>query len=281
MQLLFMLQKKDCRSILTLSPLDVGALAYLADLTSIRNRTYMNRLLSKERAVELLRTVQAASLPHVYDFAKHRIILLDKAGNEQVYFRLPFDLPPPDDREKREGGQVNYIILLIQSGNCAVGYFENGLNRDHKVFRSYMVRKKQGKSQLKYLKTKGKSRAGSRVRLSETMEFFENINERLQEYFEQYQIHRIAISCSKTLIPYLFNSKTETPFAKNDVRLYKIPRHIHTPIYEVMLDANKYLLKGELAFEETQREFVNRLLGETADPLEELDEEDFLDDEDL
>lgn len=232
----------------------------------------MNRLLSKEKTAELLQAIQAASLPSVYDYSKHRMVLLDEAGNEQLYLRLPINLPPPDAPPVREAAQVNYVILLVQSGNCAVGYFENGINLDHKVFRSYMVRKKQGKSQIKYLKTKGKSRAGSRVRLGETVEFFENINERLQEYFEQHPIQRIAISCSKTLIPYLFNSKVATPFDKNDARLYKIPKHIHTPIYEVLLDANKFLLKGELIYEEAQQALIEELLGEEEDPQDELDD---------
>lgn len=142
-----------------------------------------------------------------------------------------------------------------------MGYFEDGENLHHKVFRSYMVRKKQGKSQIKHLKTKGKSRAGSRVRLGETIEFFENINERLQVYFEEYEIHRIAISCSKILIPYLYNSKVATPFDKHDERLYKIPKHMHTPIYEVLLDANKFLQKGELIYDEGQQALVDALLN--------------------
>ena len=197
--------------------------------------------------------------------------MLEEAGKEQVFFRLPLVIPPPGTTL---GDEVHYVILLIQSGNCALGYFENGINLDHKVFRSYMVRKKQGKSQIKYLKTKGKSRAGSRVRLGETVEFFENINERLQTYFDEHEVHRIAISCSKTLIPYLFNSKVSTPFDKHDPRLFKIPKHIHTPIYEVMLDANKFLQKGELIYEEAQQPFVDALLGEEKNLFEDEDESD-------
>ncbi|GAB3528465.1 hypothetical protein GCM10027443_06410 [Pontibacter brevis] len=238
----------------------------------------MNRFLSKDLSLRLLRTIQTGSYPSVYDQEKHRIILLDGAGNEQVYFRLPIVLPPPGKGSSEEKQQVNYVIVLIQSGNCALGYFENGLNLDHKVFRSYMVRKKQGKSQIKYLKTKGKSRAGSRVRLGETVEFFENINERLQEYFEENEIHRIAISCSKTLIPYLFNSKVSTPFGKSDPRLLKIPKHIHTPTYEVLLDANKFLLRGELIYEEARQALVDELLGESGDLP--YDADDFNEDDD-
>ncbi|MBC5991964.1 hypothetical protein [Pontibacter cellulosilyticus] len=232
----------------------------------------MNRFLSKEKAEELLHTIRSSSIPHVYDPEKHRLALLDEAGNEQLYFRLPLTIPSPTATQAE--AQVNYVILLIQSGNCAIGYFEDGINLDHKVFRSYMVRKKQGKSQIKYLKTKGKSRAGSRVRLGETVEFFENINGRLQEYFEEHYIHRIAISCSKTLIPYLFNSKVETPFSKNDPRLYKIPKHIHTPIYEVMLNANKFLMKGEVIYDEAHQEYVEKLLPVSELYMPDEDEED-------
>lgn len=218
----------------------------------------MNRFLPKDKAADLLRSIEASPVRTVYDADKHRLALLDESGNEQVYFRLPLTLPYPGIADEKP---INYVILLIQSGNCALGYFENGRCLDHKVYRSYMVRKKQGKSQIKYLKTKGKSRAGSRVRLGETLEFFENINGRLQEYFEEHAVHRIAISCSKTLIPYLYNSKVSTPFDKNDPRLYRIPKHIHTPIYEVLLDANRFLQRGQLIYEETQQGMVEGLLS--------------------
>ena len=223
-----------------------------------------NRFLPKHKAAELLQTIVSSSYPFEYEQEKHRLIVTDEAGKGQVYFRLPLSLSYGQTIDD----QVNYVILLVQSGNCALGYFENGVCLNHKVFRSYMVRKKQGKSQIKYLKTKGKSRAGSRVRLGETVEFFENINERLQAYFEQHDIHRIAISCSKTLLPFLYNAKVATPFDKRDERLYKIPQHIHTPIYEVMMDANKFLQKGELIYDESGQAQVTALLGSSDQPEE-------------
>ena len=222
----------------------------------------MNSSLSKDTSLQLLYAIQASSYSVSYEPEKHRLVLTDETGDGPLFFRLPLVLSLPGSGLAAEEVQVNYVILLIQSGNCAMGLFENGINVDHKVFRSYMVRKKQGTSQVKYLKTKGKSRAGSRVRLAETVEFFENINERLQAYFRGHEIQRIAISCSKTLIPYLFNSKVATPFEKDDSRLFKIPKHIHTPIYEVLLDANRFLLRGELIYEAAQQHMVNALLGE-------------------
>ena len=191
--------------------------------------------------------------------------MLDEAGNENLVFRLPITLPAPEKDLSLPEKPVHYVILLVQSGSCAIGYFENGLNLDHKVFRAYMVRKKRGVSQIKHLKTKGKSRAGSRVRLAETEEFFEHINERLQAYFAAHHIDRIALSVSKILIPYLFSSKTKTPFDKRDERIFKIPKHIHTPIYEVLLDANKFLQKGELIYEENQQELADFLMENSVD----------------
>lgn len=202
-----------------------------------------NRFLPKDKATELLRSLETSPVRSEYDMEKHRLTLLDESGNEVVIFRLPLTVSYPGIAPEKP---VHYVVLLIQSGNCALGYFENGRCLDHKVFRSYMVRKKQGKSQIKYLKTKGKSRAGSRVRLGETEEFFANINGRLQDYFQEHRIDRIAISCSKTLLPYLYTGSVPTPFDKRDPRLFKIPKHIHTPIYEVLLSANRFLQRGEL-----------------------------------
>ena len=240
-----------------------------------QHKLYMNRFLSRETSLHLLRIIQSAPDAFIYEHEKHRVILLDEAGREQVYFRLPIVLPPPGSNMHLDEAKVHYVLLLVQSGNCALGYFENGVNLDHKVFRSYMVRKKQGTSQLKYLKTKGKSRAGSRVRLGETVEFFENINERLQAYFGEHEVHRIAISCSKTLIPFLYNSKVATPFDKHDPRLLKIPMHVHTPIYDVMMDVHKFLLKGELIYEPAQQSLIDALLAEVNDFPEESEDEQF------
>ncbi len=221
----------------------------------------MNLLLSEEKSVQLAERIFSSDLDFLYDPLKHRIEIFPVENKNQkespVYFRLPITVPAPPIPADWQEKTLHYIILLIQSGQCAVGYFEGKSNPDHKVFRSYMVRKKQGKSQIKYLKTKGKSRAGSRVRLGETVEFFENINGRLKEYFETYDIDMVAMSCSKTLIPYLFNSKAETPFDKKDERIYKLPMHVNTPTYEILLDVQKFLLKGELMYEEKEENFLS------------------------
>ena len=220
----------------------------------------MNRFLSREALANVSENIKLSGLPWHYEIEKHRLVISDDQGNEIMNLRLPITVSAPDKNLQFPDQPVNYIILLVQSGSCAVGFFENGINLDHKVFRAYMVRKKRGVSQIKHLKTKGKSRAGSRVRLAETEEFFEHINKRLQEYFEDHQIDRIAMSVSKTLIPFLFDAKYQPPFTKRDERIFRIPKHIHTPIYEVLLNTDKFLQKGELIYAEEQAELAERLL---------------------
>lgn len=219
----------------------------------------MTHYLSEEKVLNIIFRIKESSHQYLYDHKKHKIVVMD-AGEEAIQLRLPVTLHSPAIQKDEDYEVVNYIILLIQSGSSALAYCEGEDMVDHKVFKSYMVRKKQGKSQIKYLKTKGKSKAGSRVRLGNALSFFEDINERLQEYFDENKIDRIAFSCSKTLIPYLFNSKVEPPFDKKDERIFKIPKHTHTPNYEVLLETHKFLQKGELIYSEEYQVMAEKFL---------------------
>lgn len=179
--------------------------------------------------------------------------------NANLKLRLPLDMDFKNSGLSRAEFK-NYVLLMIRSGIAAVGFFENFENVDHKVFRAYMVRKQQGKSQIKYLKTKGKSRAGSRIRLHETLIFFEEINDRLQEYFKKYRVDMVGLQCSETLIPYLYGSKIPTPFDKQDSLIYRIPRHIHNPTYETLLETNNFLMQTEIKYDESGSMYLEEFL---------------------
>ncbi len=207
---------------------------------------------------QTIKTLTASPYDFVYDYGKHRYELLQKDGKSIAFLRLPINYQIHNDLKADD--EIFILLLLIQSGSCALGIFSDREVFDHKVIKSYMVRKKQGKSQVKYLNKKGKSRAGSRVRLSNTLDFFDNINERLQQYFDHYEIERIALSCSKTLLPYLYNAKVSCPFSKSDSRLYKVPKHINAPNYEILQDSHAFLLSAELIFEEKYSGLIQELL---------------------
>jgi hypothetical protein len=151
-----------------------------------------------------------------------------------IRINLPWDSFPDEIGQVRKKDDHHLGLVMIRAGIASTGYFHNGRMIDHKVFRAYMVRQKQGKSQVKYLKTKGKSRAGSRVRLGETEEFFKEINERLRSYENDYPIDTWGISCAKTLYPYFFSSDPTPPFSKNQRNLFSIPFHVQHPGLETL-----------------------------------------------
>lgn len=204
----------------------------------------MQQHFSKHQVETLLPRLKAyQDLGLEYQHDKHAVLLRHQE-QEIAQLRLPLSLPYDENRP------LAYLLLLIQTGHAALGYFEGGVNVEHKVFKSYLVRKKQGMSQLKYLKTKGKSKAGSRVRLGNAVDFFENINERTSQYLSENDVDRIAISCPKTIWTYLFQSKQPCPFDKKDERLYKVPFHVHTPKLEELMKINRSLQGGELIYSE-------------------------------
>jgi hypothetical protein len=199
---------------------------------------------------QLLAEVTDLGFSPAYDHEKHRINLAWPRKQQEAFIRLPITLSCDDQLGFDFDDKLTYLMLLVQSGSASVGVFKGEECLAHKVFSAYMVRKKQGTSQIKHLKTKGKSRAGSRVRLASTLEFFEEINERLQSHFREFEFDRIAMSCSKILFPYLYGAKETTPFDKKDSRIYKIPKHLHQPNFEVMLGMQRYLNKVELVFDD-------------------------------
>ena len=141
------------------------------------------------------------------------------------------------------------LYLTISASHAAICVTKGLENQFHTTFSAYTTRKKQGVSQIKYLNKKGKSRAGSRVRLAATLELFESINLKLGELFEQHDFHRIGLNCSPTLIPYLMQSKVPCPFEKSDDRLYKIPLHIQQSNFTSLDKAIKKLRAPILQYE--------------------------------
>ena len=155
---------------------------------------------------------------------------------------------------------VHYCITLVRAGQAAAGYFHQGILLDHKVFRAYLVRQKQGMSQFKYLKTKGKSRAGSRIRLEETLVFFKEINERLQVYAKQYPLNFWGLGCAKTMWPLLFDGELKPPFTSKSDELIELPYPFAKGSYE------------ELQALELRLQQFHLLLSPAGEPLIQLEQ---------
>ena len=187
--------------------------------------------------------------------------LLNDSRDEKLYCILPPLYPEPtlheplsDYIKKVPKDPPPYIVFLVQAGAAALGCFEEGKIINHKALNKYMVRKKQGKSQLTYLRQKGKSRAGSRVRLRESMEFFEEINIKLTEW--EQPIKRAAIifySCPIRLLNELYQAKQKPPFERQDKKVKKIPFPIHPPNHKELMHINYLLNSGYLLSETAER----------------------------
>lgn len=193
-----------------------------------------------------------------YDFIKQLIELQNEKATIMGYLRLPLHLAL-DDSLTITDEWVTALYISIESGSAAICLMEGEDNIYHTTFGAYMTRKKQGFSQIKYLNKKGKSRAGSRVRLAETFTFFENINSTLQELFDYHALDRIALGCSVSLLPLLHGSKVACPFEKHDARLYKIPLHLHQSNFTNLEQAIKTLATPQLSFHEAYREQIEFL----------------------
>lgn len=165
------------------------------------------------------------------------LILADSGSGDRIFdFRMPWFWPSLENfseidnyLERLSTHDLFYLIILIQAGHSALGTFRAGQILKHKVIQKYMVRKKQGKAQITYLHTKGKTRGGSRIRLAQTVEFFEEINEKIREWAKEENFGRILISCPARLWGLLFHSKISPPFEKKDTRFLKIPVDVQIP----------------------------------------------------
>jgi len=220
----------------------------------------MTLRLSYGLVVELIEKLISSDLFFEYEYSKHRLVISEDVKASPIFVRLPIHFKYPESLKNGTTRPVSHITLLIKAGKSAIGYSQGEHLIDHKVISTYMVRKKQGKSQIKYLKTKGKSRAGSRIRLANSVRFFEHINERLTQHFNRYRIDRISMSCSKTLLPFLFQAKAGCPFNKKDERIYSIPRHIHQPDFKILKDTLQFLLRGDIHYEPSHQKLINKLM---------------------
>lgn len=143
-----------------------------------------------------------------------------ESGNIRYALRLPLFYPRPEENQPfwkyldENGFDIypeNWNLLLMEAGRAAVGHIADGKLVKHKNIRKYMVRKKQGKAQLTHLKSKGKSRYGSRLRLQETISYFDEILEKLDD--EPYEISKyVFYHCPVRLKAFLAEAAEDNDF---------------------------------------------------------------------
>ncbi|MFC3414588.1 hypothetical protein [Algoriphagus hitonicola] len=216
------------------------------------------RSLDLSQTFQFINSAKSSRWEWSYNSEKHQLVA-EMDGIQIAKLFLPWHYEWTTDQKLEPIEDFHLGVVAIRSGHAVCGYFHGENLLDHKVIRAYMVRKKQGKSQIKHLKTKGKSRAGSRIRLEETERFFEEINERLNYYQTAFPIHRWGIACSKTLWPYFFQSDTPPPFEQQSKSLLPLPVHFNQASYEELQDLSKVLFSSHLLVSEIGEKLVENL----------------------
>ena len=217
------------------------------------------QVLSDDQALQLLKIAELKGWQIHYVPDKHQLLFENESGWLAKLY-LPWTQTWLPEIGFSLAEDVHYCITLVRAGQAAAGYFHQGILLDHKVFRAYLVRQKQGMSQFKYLKTKGKSRVGSRIRLEETLVFFKEINERLQLYAKQYPLNFWGLGCAKTMWPLLFDGEVKPPFTSKSDELIELPYPFAKGSYE------------ELQALELRLQQFHLLLSPAGEPLIQLEQ---------
>ena len=184
---------------------------------------------------------------------KHFVSAEEIDGNPAVEFFAPQCFPltsetqvPQEFLEQLSEDLGEHLIVLIQAGAAALGWWRDEEAVHSKVIKAYVVRGR-GRSQTLHVKTKGKSRYGSRLRLQNAQKQLVDISEKIHEWWSEGGApDRIFYSCPQRSWPELFAARPPPPFDQRDERLVKIPMHVHVPNLEELQRVRRKLLRGRV-----------------------------------
>lgn len=139
-----------------------------------------------------------------------------------------------------------HLVVLMQAGAASLGWFENGDCRGTKSFRRYVVRGK-GRAQPTHLKSKGKSRYGSRLRLQNAEALLEETVGRMRDWWDEFgPAERILVSCPVRLWASVLEAEPPPPFAHHGTPVTKIPRDLPKPTSELLERTYRFCCYGRV-----------------------------------
>lgn len=155
-----------------------------------------------------------------------------------------------DYSERLSGDCANHdevqLLLLLRAGAMAFGCWRGAELVQHKAVRKYVVRG-SGKAQSTHLKTRGKSRYGSRLRLQNWRSLLTETNERVRDCEAQFgPFERVFYAAPVRVFSELFDADPIPPFARDAKLLQKVPTHVHRPDHEELLRVREWLQRGSV-----------------------------------
>jgi hypothetical protein len=125
-----------------------------------------------------------------------------------------------------------------------MGLWEGEALLAHKVIKKYVVRGK-GKAQPTHLKTRGKSRYGSRLRLRNAQAQLVQTNEKLASWWAAHgAAEDVFVSCPKRTLPELFACSPPPPFPRE--ALLRIPLDVHVPDFQELKNVYRRMSRGRV-----------------------------------
>lgn len=177
------------------------------------------------------------------------------AGEPPIVVRLPAVLPPIDGGRDQDLGSWLAalpdrlgleLVLLLRAGSAALGLWRDDELLRHKVFKRYVVRG-SGRAQRKHLRTKGKSREGSRLRLANAARLLEDVTTRIAAWQrDEGSFDVVHRGCVDRAWAELFATPAPPPFAAQDPRVRRIAMHVHEPDHRELLRVRHELRRGSV-----------------------------------
>jgi len=143
-----------------------------------------------------------------------------------------------------------HVVALLQYGAMAMGYWDGSALVRHKAEKRYVVRG-NGTAQVTHLRTKGKSRYGSRLRLQNWQLLLADVSERLVAWWTELpEPELVFLAMNPRAAAALWHAEPPPPFSRDDPRIRRVPRHVHVPDHEELLAVERFLASGELCMPE-------------------------------
>jgi len=138
-----------------------------------------------------------------------------------------------------------HCVILMQAGAVSLGLLEAGQPLHTKTLKKYVVRG-SGRAQPTHLKTKGKSRYGSRLRLQNAQQLFEESAERLLDWWrEEGPIERTFVSAPERMWADFLRLEVPEELRDRDAWT-RIPLDLPRPTTELLLRTYRGLEYGRI-----------------------------------
>jgi hypothetical protein len=171
---------------------------------------------------------------------------------EKIEVQLPLVLPWPGHAASLERYRASLpdelglqLIVLMQAGATSLGLFEGGQSLETKTIKKYVVRG-TGRAQPTHLKSRGKSRYGSRLRLQNARSILLETNDYLRSWIGLYgKPEQLLYNCPLRLWSSLFEAAAKPPIPRN-ADWTRIPRDLPVPTTALMLRTYDQLCFGRV-----------------------------------